>query len=91
MISSFDKKLTILSDVYLHYREDDEFKEFADYNDLGLPLAHVCAEDLAQIKPAGVIYIEETYDLLIDAMGLNPNVEYDSIEDMLDLLEPRDE
>ncbi len=91
MISPFDKRLTILSDVYLHYREDDEFKEFADYNDLGLPLAHVCASGLAQIKPAGIIYIEETYDLLIDAMGLDPNVEYDSIEDMLNLLEPRDE
>jgi hypothetical protein len=91
MISPFDKRLTILSDVYLHYREDDEFKEFADYNDLGLPLAHVCATGLAQIKPEGVIYIEETYDLLIDAMGLDPDVVYDSIEDMIELLEPRDE
>ncbi len=91
MISPFDKRLTILSDVYLHYREDDEFKEFADYNDLGLPLAHVCASGLAQIKPEGVIYIEETYDLLVDAMGLDPDVVYDSIEDMIDLLEPRDE
>ena len=47
MISPFNKKLIILSDVYLHYRDDDEFKEFAEYNDLGLPLAHVCATGLA--------------------------------------------
>lgn len=91
MMSPFNKRLTILSDVYLHYREDDEFKEFAEYNDLGLPLAHVCASGLADIKDSGIIYIEETYDLLVDAMGLDPDVEYDSIEDMIDLLEPRDE
>jgi len=91
MISPFNKRLTILSDVYLHYREEDEFKEFAEYNDLGLPLAHVCASGLAEIKPDGIVYIEETYDLLIDAMGLDPDVEYNSIEEMIELLEPRDE
>ena len=90
MISPFNKKLTILSNVYLHYRDVDEFKEFAEYNDLGLPLAHVCAEGLAEIKPDGVVYIEQTYDLLVDAMGLDPDVEYRSIEDMIDLLEPSD-
>ena len=76
--------------MYLHYRDYDDFKEFAEYNDLGLPLAHVCAEGLAEIKPDGVVYIEQTYDLLVEAMGLDPDVEYRSIEDMIDLLEPSD-
>ena len=76
MISPFNKRLTILSDVYLHYREDDEFKEFADYNDLGLPLAHVCASGLADIKPDGIVYIEETYDLLIDTIDASTKLEY---------------
>ena len=89
MISPFNKKLIILSDVYLHYRDDDEFKEFAEYNDLGLPLAHVCATGLAEIKPYGVDCIEETYDLLIDAMGLDPDAEYRNIEDMIDLVVAR--
>ena len=76
MISPFNKKLIILSDVYLHYRDDDEFKEFAEYNDLGLPLAHVCATGLAEIKPYGVDCIEETYDLCVGPIYLRitPNL-----------------
>ena len=90
-ISPFNKKLQILSDLYLNYREDDEFKEFAEYNDIGLPLAHLVAVGLAELRPEGFVYVSETYDLLVDAMGLPDDYEYESLEEMIDLLEPRDE
>jgi hypothetical protein len=90
-ISPFNKKLQILSDLYLNYREDDEFKEFAESNDIGLPLAHLVTSGLAELRPEGFVYVSETYDLLVDAMGLPEDEEYESLEEMIDLLEPRDE
>ena len=91
MISPFNKRLTILSDVYLHYREDDEFKEFADYNDIGLPIAHLVHTGLVTMNKEGEIYIEETYDLLISAMGVDPEGNYETIEDMLQFMETTEE
>ena len=90
-INPMAKKLQILSDLYLNYREDDEFKEFAEYNDLGLPLAHLVTSGLAELKTEGFVYVSETYDLLVDAMGLPADEEYESLEEMIELLEPRDE
>ena len=90
-INPMKKKLQILSDVYLNYRDADEFKEFAEYNDLGLPLAHLVASGLASLETEGFVYVSETYDLLVDAMGLPEDYEYESLEEMIDLMEPRDE
>lgn len=50
MISLFSKKLIILSDLYVDYRTEDEFKEFGKCNDVGLSLAHFCAVGLAEIR-----------------------------------------
>lgn len=83
-----NNKLQILSDLYLNHREDGEFKEFAEHNDLGLPLAHLCAVGLAEMRPEGFVYVSETYALLVDAMGLPEDEEYESLEEMIHLMEP---
>jgi len=83
MISPFNIRLTILSDLYAHYRTEDEFKEFGKCNDVGLSLAHLCAVGLGEIKPDGKGRVEETYDLLVKAMGLDLDVEYNNIEGMI--------
>jgi len=88
MPTPFTKRLIILSDLYLHYRDDDAFKEFTDYNDLGLPLAHVCAVGLAEINPNGKDFIWDTYILFAKAMGLDPDEEFENIEEMIDRSQP---
>ena len=83
LINVFTNKLIILSDFYVHYRTEDEFKAFTKSNEVGLSLAHLCAIGLAEIKADGNDCLSETYDLLMKAMGLDPNVEYKNIEDMI--------
>ncbi len=79
----FQGKCNVLSQLWFDYREDEEFKDFIEYNDIGLPLAYLISSEIA--KPTGVAeqYINETYDLLTQALGVLDTTPYDSLEDML--------
>jgi hypothetical protein len=80
----FQGKCNVLSQLWFDYREDEEFKDFIEYNDIGLPLAYLISSEIA--KPTGVAeqYINETYDLLTQALGVLDTTPYDSLEDMLE-------
>jgi hypothetical protein len=91
MINEMDRKIGVLADLYLNYRDEDQFKEFADYNDIGLPIAHLVHTGLCNMNREAEVYVEETYDLLISAMGVDPELDYQTIDDMLESMEPRDE
>ena len=62
----FKKKCEILNQVWLTYRYEDEFEDFIDYNDLGLPLAAMIDEGIVSSTPQAEIYVEETYALFLE-------------------------
>ena len=90
-MNAYTLKIAVLSDLYYNYRDQEPYKEFAEYNDIGLPLAYVVHNNLAEIGPEGRVFIEETYDLLCSAMDINPEDEYHTFEDMIDDHEMRNE
>jgi hypothetical protein len=67
----------------MDYREESDFEDFVQYNDLGLPLAHFISEDIVKSTPRAEIYINETFDLFILALEADPDEEYESLEDLL--------
>ena len=67
----------------MDYREENDFEDFVQYNDLGLPLAYFISEDIAKSTPRAEIYINETFDLFILALEADPDEEYESLEDLL--------
>jgi hypothetical protein len=79
----YTSKIAVLADFYLNYRDQDPYKDFAEYNDIGLPLAYVVHQNLVETNPEGRAFIEETYDLLCSAMGIDPEQQYECFEDML--------
>lgn len=83
-MTDFSKKCEILGDLWFEYRDDDQFKDFIEYNDIGLPLAYAVVSELATATPKGELYINETWDLFIDALSLDYNEEYESLDDMLE-------
>jgi hypothetical protein len=91
MLDEMNRKIAVLADLYLNYRDENQFKEFADYNDIGLPLAHLVQQRLCTMTKEAEIYVDETYDLLISAMGVDPELDYQTIDDMLESMEARDE
>jgi hypothetical protein len=87
----FSKKCEILADLWLNHRSDDEFQDFIEYNDIGLPLAYAFAEDLAKPTEIGIRFVDETYSLLCEALDLPDDIEWDSLETMLSEKEWSDE
>lgn len=91
MMNEMDRKVGVLADLYLNYRDEVQFKEFAEYNDIGLPIAHLVHTGLCNMNKEAEVYVEETYDLLVSAMGVEPDLDYQTIEDMLESMETREE
>lgn len=85
MTTPYDIKYAILSDLWTQYKTDKEFADFFEYNDLGLPLAFMIEQKIVESTPVAQVYIEETFELLCESLGLDSDDEYESIEEMLEL------
>jgi hypothetical protein len=77
----FKKKCAILNELWSNYRHDEDFEDFVEYNDLGLPLAAMIDEEIVVSTPRAEIYINETFDLLIAALEIEEQ-DYDSLDAM---------
>lgn len=82
-VTSFDNMCSILSDLWMNYKYDEEFEDFVQYNDLGLPLAFLIAENLVEPKEIAKAYISETWDIFLEALSLEDDKEWQSLEEML--------
>jgi hypothetical protein len=85
MPTNFSNKVAILADLWINYRDDEQFKDFISYNDLGLPLGYIVNTELATPTDQGMLYINETFDLLCAALELDLEKEYESLQQMFEL------
>ena len=84
LYQDFNGKCNVLAELWFDYREDEEFSDFIEYNDIGLPLAYFVASEIA--KPTGIAeqYINETYELLTQALGVSDTAPYNTLDEMLE-------
>lgn len=80
--NSMQNKITILAELWMNYRDDDELEDFIEYNDIGLPLAYLLMNEIVLPSEQSEIYINETYDLFLGALGI-PDKEWESLDEML--------
>jgi len=76
-----EDKIAILADLWLNYK--DLITDFTEYNDIGLPLAYLCHTNLSELTEDGVPYINETYLLLTESLGLDEDEDFNNLTDML--------
>jgi len=71
MNTSFENKCSILSELWLNYREEKDFQDFVKYNDIALPLSFIIAEGIVD-NPGEMAesFIDETFSLLLKAVGI---------------------
>lgn len=87
-MTDFSSICQILGSLYSNYREDKNFKDFIEFNDLGLPLAYLAKENLCEPSDDGVRYITETWELFL--AGLNIKDEgFEDLEQLLEIAEAR--
>ena len=84
MATDFGDKASILADLWINFRVDEEFADFIEYNDIGLPLAYFVHTDLVKPSEQATVYIEETFNLLCAALNLDLEGTYETLNEMFD-------
>jgi hypothetical protein len=69
IVTEFYNKLDILTELWTNYRDDDELKDFIEYNDLGLPMAYLLFYEMVSPNEKSELYINETFDSLLAFLG----------------------
>jgi len=67
----FADKAGILGQLWIEFRDDEDFKNFTEYNDIGLPMAYFQAHGLVkELTPLGEDMVSETFSMLIDLLDV---------------------
>ena len=80
--NTLENKVSILAELWMNYRDDEDLKDFVEYNDLGLPLAYFLMNELVLPTKQAEVYIDETYNLLIASLHVE-DVEWTSLDELL--------
>jgi hypothetical protein len=80
--TTFENKCNILSDLWLDYRSEPDFKDFVSYNDLGLPLGFLISEKVVTPNPRAIDMIEETFVLLLATLEVE-DTGFDTLDDLM--------
>lgn len=80
--TTYFSKCEILADLWLNYRQDEEFADFVEYNDIGLPLAYVIANDIVKSTDLAERFINETFELLLAGLEIE-DTGFESLDDLL--------
>lgn len=82
MMTDFSKVCNILSQLYINYKDEEDFEDFIEFNDLGLPLAYFASEGLCEVSDDGKKYIMETWELFITSLGIQDEG-FEDLEEVL--------
>lgn len=82
--TTYSDKCAILADLWINYRDDQDFIDFQEYNDLGLPLAYAIDNDIISSTPLAQNLIEETFDLLLAGLEIE-DTGFESLDDLLSM------
>ena len=76
-----ESKADILSELWLGYKNDQNFEDFFAYNDLGLPLAYAISNGIVKATETANKFIDETFTLLLASLEIEDEG-YDGLDDI---------
>lgn len=79
----FISKADILAQLWQDYRNDEDFLDFIEYNDLGLPLAYAVSNGIAEVNPMIEQFISESFTLLLAGLEIKEDTGFEDLEDVL--------
>ena len=80
----FSKKVEVLNDFYMDYSGSDQYADFIEIHDLGLPAAVLSFNGSATLTDIGVKHVEETWIDLCELFEIDHHGEYESLESMIE-------
>jgi hypothetical protein len=82
--TSYEEKVSILADLWIEYRNDTNFVDFVEYNDLGLPLAYAIDNAIVESTDMAANFIKETFALLLEALDIEEDTGFENLDDLLE-------
>ena len=82
--TTYTDKCSILAELWLNYRNDEEFQDFIEYNDLGLPLAYAIDNNIVKSSEMAQKFVEETFDLFIASLETD-DTGFETLDELLGL------
>lgn len=79
----FRNKAEILAELWMDYRDDDGFKDYIEYNDLGLPIAYAVANGIVESNKLVEQFIDESFRLLLVGLGIEEDLGFETLTDIL--------
>ena len=73
----------------LYHSNINLFREFIEYNDIGLPIAFLNAEGLVMVRDDGIRYVQETWELFLAELGID-DVGFQNLDEVLELFDAQD-
>jgi hypothetical protein len=83
MTTTTESKAQILAELWQDYRNDEEFLDFIEYNDLGLPLAYAVSNGIADSNPLIEQFIDESFRLLLLGLEIKEDTGFEVLDDVL--------
>jgi hypothetical protein len=80
----FSNKCQILGELWLRYRDEPEFEDFLEYNDLGLPIAYAIANNIVKSTEMAEKFVDESFDLLLASLQVEDE-DWDNLDELLSL------
>lgn len=84
--TSYTDKCSILAELWLNYRSDEDFQDFIEYNDLGLPLAYAIDNDIVKSSEMARRFVEETFDLFMASLETE-DTGFENLDELLNIAE----
>ena len=84
MKTKFKNKCQILAEIWLAYRDDAEFTDFIEYNDLGLPLAYAISTGIVEKSDKAKAFVEETFELLLAGLDIEEDTGFENLTEVLE-------
>ena len=89
-VSSFESICSILGELWMDYKNDKYFKDFIEYNDIGLPIAFLIDNELVEPTQLAKQYVYETWDIFLAALEVVEDLGWESLEDVFNFVDRKD-
>jgi hypothetical protein len=89
-VTSFEAMCSILGELWMDYKSDKYFKDFIEYNDIGLPIAFLIDNELVEPTQLAKQYVYETWDIFLAALEIAEDLGWESLEDLFNFVDRKD-
>ena len=71
----------ILGELWVTYKNDEDFEDFVEYNDIGLPFAYLISYGIVESTELAEKFVSETWDMFMASLGIE-DTGFDSLQDI---------